>query len=83
MRVIVIGAGAAGLVAAGFAAERADEVTLVEHNDFVGKKLRITGKGRCNITNIADTGDMLAQYPRNSKFLYSALYSFTNNDIIS
>ena len=53
MRVAVIGAGAAGLIAAGFAAERAEEVLLIEHNDIIGKKLLITGKGRCNITNIA------------------------------
>ena len=83
MRAAVIGAGAAGLIAAGFAAERADEVLLIEHNDIIGKKLLITGKGRCNITNIAETAETLKQYPRNAKFLYSALYSFTNNDIIS
>lgn len=83
MRVAVIGAGAAGLIAAGYAAERADEVLLIEHNDIIGKKLLITGKGRCNITNIAETAEALKQYPKNSKFLYSALYSFTNNDIIT
>ena len=83
MRVAIIGAGAAGLIAAGFAADRADEVLLIEHNDIIGKKLLITGKGRCNITNIAETAEALKQYPRNAKFLYSALYSFTNNDIIS
>lgn len=83
MTVIVIGAGAAGLIAAGYAAERCDEVKIIEHNDIIGKKLLITGKGRCNITNICDTEDMIKQYPKNSKFLYSALYSFTNYDIIS
>lgn len=83
MTVIVVGAGAAGLIAAGKASENADKVVLVEKNDIVAKKLRITGKGRCNITNAADIEDMIAQYPRNAKFLYSALYSFTNNDIIS
>lgn len=82
MTVIVIGAGAAGLVAAGKAAENADKVILVEKNDIIGKKLLITGKGRCNITNSADIEDMINQYPRNSKFLYSALYTFTNYDII-
>ena len=81
--VIVIGAGAAGLVAAGRAAETAEKVILIEKNDILGKKLRITGKGRCNITNAADTEDMIAMYPTNGKFLYSALYTFTNNDIIS
>ncbi len=83
MRTAVIGAGAAGLIAAGFASRHADEVILIEHNETVGKKLRITGKGRCNITNIADTAEALKQYPRNAKFLYSALYSFTNADIIA
>lgn len=82
MTVIVIGAGAAGLIAAGKAAETADKVILIEKNDIVGKKLMITGKGRCNITNSADMEDMIAQYPRNAKFLYSALYTFTNYDII-
>ena len=82
MTVIVIGAGAAGLIAAGKAAQAADEVILVEKNDIVGKKLLITGKGRCNITNSAEIEDMITQYPRNAKFLYSALYTFTNDDII-
>lgn len=79
--VIVVGAGAAGLIAAGKAAETADKVILIEKNDTVGKKLRITGKGRCNITNAADIEDMIAMYPVNGKFLYSALYTFTNTDI--
>ena len=83
MKVIVIGAGAAGLVAAGYAAMHCDNVELIEQNDIIGKKLLITGKGRCNITNICDTEDMIKQYPKNAKFLYSALYSFTNHDIIS
>ncbi len=82
MTVIVIGAGAAGLIAAGKASENADKVILIEKNDIIGKKLLITGKGRCNITNSADIEDMINQYPRNSKFLYSALYTFTNYDII-
>ncbi len=82
MTVIVIGAGAAGLIAAGNAAQTADKVILVEKNDIVGKKLLITGKGRCNITNSAEIEDMITQYPRNAKFLYSALYTFTNDDII-
>lgn len=82
MKIIVVGAGAAGLVAAGKAAENADKVILIEKNDIIGKKIRITGKGRCNITNSADVEDMITQYPRNAKFLYSALYTFTNYDII-
>lgn len=81
MKIAVIGAGAAGMIAAGRAAENAEKVILIERNDFFGKKLRITGKGRCNITNIAETEDMINMYPTNSKFLYSALYTFGNSDI--
>lgn len=83
MKIIVIGAGAAGMIAAGRAAENADKVILIERNEFFGKKLRITGKGRCNITNNAETEDMINMYPTNAKFLYSALYTFGNYDIIS
>ena len=83
MTVIVVGGGAAGLIAAGTAAEYADKVILIEKNSKLGKKLRITGKGRCNITNACDIEDMIQMYPVNSKFLYSALYTFTNDDIIN
>ncbi len=82
MTVIVIGAGAAGLIASGKAAESADKVILIEKNDIIGKKLLITGKGRCNLTNSAEIEDMINQYPRNAKFLYSALHAFTNDDIV-
>lgn len=82
-RIIVIGAGAAGMIAAGKAAENAEKVILIEQNSFFGKKLRITGKGRCNLTNSADIEDMINMYPTNSKFLYSALYTFTNRDIVN
>lgn len=82
-KIIVVGAGAAGMIAAGRAAEEAQKVILIERNDFFGKKLRITGKGRCNITNSADIEDMINNmYPTNAKFLYSALYTFTNDDIV-
>lgn len=83
MKVIVVGAGAAGLIAAGKAAESAERVILIERNDRIGKKLLITGKGRCNITNTAEIEDMIAMYPTNPKFLYSALYTFTNDDVIN
>lgn len=83
MTVIVVGAGAAGLIAAGTAAQYADNVILIEKNEKVGKKLRITGKGRCNITNACEIEDMISMYPVNGKFLYSALYTFTNDDVIS
>jgi len=82
MKIVVIGGGAAGLIACGTAAKMADEVILVEKNDRFGKKLLITGKGRCNITNSAEIEDMIMQYPTNGKFLYSALYTFTNTDIV-
>ncbi|MGN1116137.1 MAG: NAD(P)/FAD-dependent oxidoreductase [Candidatus Ornithomonoglobus sp.] len=82
MTVIVVGAGAAGLIAAGTAAKTADKVVLIEKNDAVGRKVRITGKGRCNITNACGIEDMISMYPVNGKFLYSALYTFTNDDIV-
>lgn len=82
MTVIVCGGGAAGMMAAGTAAEYADKVILIEKNDRLGKKLRITGKGRCNITNACEIEDMIGMYPVNGKFLYSALYTFTNDNII-
>lgn len=82
MTVIVCGGGAAGMIAAGTAAKSADKVILIEKNDVLGKKLRITGKGRCNITNACDIEDMIGMYPVNGKFLYSALYTFTNDDIV-
>ncbi len=81
--VIVVGGGAAGLIACGTAAKYADNVILIDSNNKLGRKLRITGKGRCNITNVAEVEDMLANIPTNPKFLYSALYSFTNYDIIN
>ena len=83
MTVIVCGGGAAGLIAAGTAAKTADKVILIEKNEAVGRKLRITGKGRCNITNACDIEDMISMYPVNGKFLYSALYTFSNDDIVA
>lgn len=81
--VAVIGGGAAGLMACGTAAEKAEHVLLIEKNAVLGRKVRITGKGRCNITNTADIETILQNIPKNPKFLYSALYSFTNEDVIS
>lgn len=80
--VIVVGAGAAGLLAAGTLSKRGIKTVLVEKNNLNGKKLRITGKGRCNITNTADIEDFIKNVPTNGKFLYSAFYSFTNTDLI-
>jgi len=81
--VAVIGGGAAGMIACGKAAEQADKVILIEPNPMLGKKVRITGKGRCNITNSAEIEDILGNIPTNAKFLYSALYQFTNQDVIA
>lgn len=81
--VAVIGGGAAGLLAAGRLAERGRRVALIEKNSMLGKKLRITGKGRCNVTNACEIEEMLRHVPVNARFLYSALYSFTNDDLIA
>lgn len=77
-RVIVVGGGPAGMMAALAAAESGCEVTLYEQNEKLGKKLFITGKGRCNLTNACDTEDLFKNITRNSKFLYSAIYSYDN-----
>jgi len=82
-RIAVIGGGPAGMMAAAEAAERGYSVTLLEKNEKLGKKLFITGKGRCNITNAAEIEDFFKNIPRNPKFLYSALYSFTNEDVMT
>lgn len=81
--VVVIGGGPAGMIASGRLKNRVKKVILIEKNPMLGKKLRITGKGRCNITNIAEIEDIMANIPTNSRFLYSALYSFTNDDVIN
>ncbi|MBE5900652.1 MAG: NAD(P)/FAD-dependent oxidoreductase [Lachnospiraceae bacterium] len=74
--VIVIGGGAAGMMAALAAAKNGHQVTLVEKNEKLGKKIYITGKGRCNVTNDCDTEDFFKQVLRNPKFLYSAVYTY-------
>ncbi len=77
--VIVIGAGAAGMMAAGTAAENGHSVTLIEKNNTYGKKLLITGKGRCNLTNACDSvNELLKNVVTNPRFLYSAFYGFDN-----
>ena len=78
-RVIVIGGGAAGMMAAGTAAARGLSVKLIEQNRMLGKKLMITGKGRCNVTNACDNvQDLIENVTKNRSFLYSAFYGFTN-----
>lgn len=73
-KIIVVGGGAAGLMAAGRAAERGHEVHLYEKNNRIGKKILITGKGRCNVTNDSDVEGLLENIPGNPYFLYSAFY---------
>lgn len=77
-RIIVIGGGAAGSIAAIFAAKNGQEVFLLEKNEKIGKKLYITGKGRCNVTNAGDMEELFSAVVSNPKFLYSAFYGFTN-----
>lgn len=77
--VIVIGAGAAGLMAAAAAAENGNSVTVLEKNEKAGKKIYITGKGRCNLTNDCATEDFFGHVVRNHKFLYSAVYGFDHD----
>ena len=79
-KVTVIGGGAAGMMAAISAARYGAEVTLLEKNDRLGKKLRITGKGRCNLTNDCDIEEFMKNVPTNSRFLYGALNRFSTED---
>ena len=81
--VLVIGGGAAGMMAAIFAAREGAGVTLLEHNEKLGKKIYITGKGRCNLTNDCTMDEFLAQVPRNPRFLYSALSFFAPRDMMA
>lgn len=81
-KVLVIGAGPAGVMAAGAAASRGMDVTLFEKNSKLGRKLAITGKGRCNITNACEVEELINNVPGNANFLYSAFYTFTNDDTI-
>ena len=80
--IIVIGGGAAGMMAAVSAAQHGGKVTILEKMSVLGRKLSITGKGRCNITNIADKQTIIKNMPGNGSFIYSALHSFGNQDII-
>ncbi len=80
--VIVVGGGAAGCMAAIMAGKNGHKVTLLEKNEKIGKKIFITGKGRCNVTNACDISELFDNIPTNEKFLYSAIYSFSNQDVI-
>lgn len=81
-KVIIIGAGPAGMMAA-IEASKKHEVILIDGNDKIGKKLFITGKGRCNVTNAKDISEFFDYIPGNPHFLYSALYTFTNEDTMN
>lgn len=81
-KIIVVGGGAAGMMAAVTAARKGKNVLLLEKNEKLGKKLFITGKGRCNITNAADIEELFSAVVSNPKFLYSSFYSLTNDQVI-
>ncbi|MPM46341.1 hypothetical protein SDC9_93039 [bioreactor metagenome] len=83
LQIIVVGGGAAGLMAAYSAAKNGAKVTVLEKMPDIGRKILITGKGRCNITNSSDIKTIIKNMPGNGTFLYSALNAFDNNDIVS
>lgn len=82
MKVVVVGGGPAGMLAAMSASKANNEVVILEKMEKCGKKLLITGKGRCNITSSLEIGEFIANIPGNGRFLYSAFSNFTNQDII-
>ena len=82
-KVLVIGGGAGGMMAAVFAARAGAQVTLLERNEKLGKKVYITGKGRCNVTNDCTLDEFLRETPRNPRFLYSALSFFSPQDMMA
>ena len=81
-KVIIVGGGAAGMLCSIIAARNGCEVFLYEKNEKLGKKLYITGKGRCNVTNNCDTEELFRAVMSNPKFLYNAFYSFTPQDVM-
>ena len=82
-KVVIIGGGAAGMMAAVSAAGAGHQVRLYEKNEKLGKKIYITGKGRCNLTNACDTEELFDHVVHNGKFLYSSFYAFSNQDMIA
>ena len=83
MKVVVIGGGAAGLMAAAAAAQNGHSVTVIERNERPARKILVTGKGRCNVTNNCDVDTLMSNIPRNGRFLYSAFNAFSPQDTIS
>lgn len=82
MRVLIIGAGAAGMMAALSASKNGCEVTLIDHNEKPGKKIYITGKGRCNVTNACTVEELISKVYRGGKFLYSAFYNYNSEHLM-
>ena len=80
---IVAGGGAAGMMAAGRAAELGCSVCLLEKNDRLGRKINITGKGRCNLTNNCSVQELIASVPSNGRFLYGAVSAFSPQDTMA
>ena len=83
MKVVVIGGGAAGMVAAITSARNNNDVVILEKTDNLGNKLKITGKGRCNITFSGDIEDFKKNVVKNNKFMYSSFSNFSNTDVIN
>lgn len=83
MKVVIVGGGAAGMMAGIASASQGNETIILEKMNSVGKKLRITGKGRCNVTNAIDIEEFIKNIPGNGRFLFSAFQNFTNQDIIN
>ena len=82
-RVLVVGGGASGMLCAAMSAALGARVTLFERNEKLGKKLFLTGKGRCNLTNAAEINDFFDSIHSGRKFMYSSLYGFSNEDTVS
>ncbi|MFI3229432.1 MAG: FAD-dependent oxidoreductase, partial [Bacillota bacterium] len=81
--ILIIGGGAAGMMSAIVAAEDGKKVTLIEKNNKLGKKLYITGKGRCNLTNNSESTEIIKNIISNPKFMMSALYAFSAQDLMA
>lgn len=82
-RILVVGGGAAGMMASAVAAEQGHKVVLFEQNEKLGKKIYITGKGRCNLTNACDMEELYKNVVTNPRFLYSAFTKFSNQETIA